>query len=560
METQSTKQKADNALQQRKIAKLEKDEEALKSRNETLETENKELNAHNKAHLEFVKSAVNEGGLATQLSTTQEDNAELRAALAQKEQEAKTLQAENKPESEKTKEIKNLKTQVSALEDVVTKLKGNEKDLTCKLRVSSADHDREKELNTFLMRSSNRTQTLEILEPVKPSESGETRTNTVEVKRKEPSTNNDLSDSRNIRKAKFCFHEFHSKGSCPFKTKCLFSHNVSNEDRENQDLVEKIQRIKEEKSKTAKHNKKVNGEQQQQQLLPLQQAPQLNQPPQQKRNISHNEQPTISHTQNICETAFINGPGTCRSTQCSKIHNLDFVRIRKGLCHHHVLGECKRKETCWFTHEIPQSIKNKGDTVKQAKDFVQKSTERRKPLDSKSRDAIPEIPPIRDNHQSDSTAYYYQQIPNQNYTPENQQVWQGNVNPLPYGYGTTTPPIVEQFNHEAPSQQTTQNERIQQIPNQNYTPENQQAWLGNVNPLPYGYGTTNPPIVEQFNHEAPSKQTTQNERIQYNQYNPNNKFQEQLHFQDPFLFLVKNVIQAQIQKVLTNTQLYQPAM
>ena len=53
------------------------------------------------------------------------------------------------------------------------------------------------------------------------------------------------------------------------------------------------------------------------------------------------------------------------------------VYIQRGICHLHVLGLCNRQAKCWFTHEIPSSIKRNNDIVKAAKEFLKTRKERR---------------------------------------------------------------------------------------------------------------------------------------------------------------------------------------
>ena len=51
-------------------------------------------------------------------------------------------------------------------------------------------------------------------------------------------------------------------------------------------------------------------------------------------------------------------------------HNLDFERIKRGVCHLYVLGKCYRQNKCWFTHEIPTSIKEDNVTIQAATNFL----------------------------------------------------------------------------------------------------------------------------------------------------------------------------------------------
>ena len=79
-----------------------------------------------------------------------------------------------------------------------------------------------------------------------------------------------------------------------------------------------------------------------------------------------------SATDDICETVFINGPNSCNK-ECGKKHNLDFQRIRRGNCHHNILGTCRWNDRCLFTHEVPESIKKSSQATEAAQKFVESS-------------------------------------------------------------------------------------------------------------------------------------------------------------------------------------------
>ena len=75
-------------------------------------------------------------------------------------------------------------------------------------------------------------------------------------------------------------------------------------------------------------------------------------------------------SKNVCETAYFNGLDSCSNENCPDEHDLDYNRIRRGICHFYVLNRCRKKGNCLFCHEIPESVKNNPNTVSSAEAFV----------------------------------------------------------------------------------------------------------------------------------------------------------------------------------------------
>ena len=126
------------------------------------ETHNKELIAENLAHIDFVKTCFDKESIAIQLQDTTKENSELKTMIKDKDQQLAELQTCNiEPQTnnskskilEKNKEISTLKVQINALEDKVGELQGTEREIKKKLGTTEADYEREKELNTLLMRN-----------------------------------------------------------------------------------------------------------------------------------------------------------------------------------------------------------------------------------------------------------------------------------------------------------------------------------------------------------------------------------------------------------------------
>ena len=221
----------------------------------------------------------------------------------------------------KNKEIRSLKTQINALEEEIGDLQDKEKNLERLLNVKTAEYDREKDINSLLMQK---------------------RLCNLQDDKQATLQRND-----NVKKIRdLCCHEMSKAGSCTFK-KCMFSHDISDQDRNN----------------SVKKNKA------EQQLLAIEAR--------KKSNETAKTSPLSSTANNIdvCETVFKNGAGSC-TQDCPKRHELDFSRIKKGICHLYIAGECRRGTNCWFTHEVPNSIKNDNNRLLLAKDFIRSRKEK----------------------------------------------------------------------------------------------------------------------------------------------------------------------------------------
>ena len=46
-------------------------------------------------------------------------------------------------------------------------------------------------------------------------------------------------------------------------------------------------------------------------------------------------------------------------------HDLDYSKIKKGICFFEFTeeGSCKRQSECWFSHEIPASLRDDTETI-----------------------------------------------------------------------------------------------------------------------------------------------------------------------------------------------------
>ena len=217
-----------------------------------------------------------------------------------------TAPIENAKITEKNKEIKLLKSQLNSLEEQIGELQDRENALKRSLDVKTVECKREKEINTLLMQKQSNSE-----------------------KRENISAGDRPQQEARKKVRGLCCHEMLKPKSCPFPN-CMFSHQISDEDRSNQAFV------------TAAQQKKLSI--------------------QSKRQSENLSNP-------ICEVVFKNGPGSC-NPECNDFHALDFDRIKRGICYLHITGTCQRGNRCWFTHQVPLSVRNDPRTIKAADDFT----------------------------------------------------------------------------------------------------------------------------------------------------------------------------------------------
>ena len=205
------------------------------------------------------------------------------------------------------------------------------------LNIAEANFTAERDLNRFIVRKAN-----EEFDKSHNQNQGEERGPTGIDETPTEETNNIPPNVRaqqrpHVKKERdFCFYVFFDKDPCPF-VRCMFSHDIPNDERSNQETTERMQKLLNEKK-----NK-------------------------QKQRYSYSRRPETGLDEDFCEKAFRNGPGSC---SCSKQHNLDYDRVRKGACYLYILDQCRWKEKCHFSHQIPHSIKSEAQVIKTAAEFV----------------------------------------------------------------------------------------------------------------------------------------------------------------------------------------------
>ena len=119
-------------------------------------------------------------------------------------------------------------------------------------------------------------------------------------------------------------------------------------------------------------------------------SPQRNLPREPSPNVAEDETPfnytwIPKNTPEPCSNAFFNKE--CNSS-CPLNHNLNQEKIKKGVCFHEFKkkGSCRRKQECWFSHEIPSNLRVDHEFIQ----FV-KRTKRTK-LSNKTKPGTPAEP------------------------------------------------------------------------------------------------------------------------------------------------------------------------
>ena len=314
--------KREKTQQQLEIKSLTKSKSELEENNMKLAEENKLLKAENVAHTEFVKTNMDDTS-SNKIQKLNDENNRLKEEMNKKNKEIANITKTNEKIADKNKELKHNKIQLNSLEDRIGELEKENEKYRRKLNVKTAEHQREQEVNLLLTQKINARVETPILPP--PTSN----------------LNNDGIDQNKRKSRGLCCHEIIDKNSCPFSPKCMFSHDITEADRDNPEIIAMAEQRK---------------------LTYL------------KRRADKDRKEEDSTTNNnVCEIAFENGPNSCT---CDKFHNLKFERIKRGICHWYVLGKCRRGEDCWFTHEIPQSIKEDASTIQRAKRFATNASQK----------------------------------------------------------------------------------------------------------------------------------------------------------------------------------------
>ena len=343
------KKEANSSKNRLEIA--EKTIQNLENRATELTKKNQQLNSENKAHEEFAKNNLNTEALSSELKERQKENEELREAITAKDISMKSMQDQidnmtNPKTAASTQHINRLKTQVDSMETEVNHLRSEIDRLQNLLDVARADHNREKELNTLLVRKAlaieESTSKIKDVKPIEIQPANEQE----ESKRiAKDRTDHTEFENEDQRERDFCINEFFVPGSCTYR-RCMFKHVITDENRQDQRNIDRLQR----KSREIEARREFKAEK--------------------------GAGPSVPNQKEICLTAFRNGENSCRA-ECPHEHNLDYQRIKKGICYFYISGTCHRDDKCWFSHEIPASIKTKPEVVKAATEFVKRMKDKK---------------------------------------------------------------------------------------------------------------------------------------------------------------------------------------
>ena len=226
-------------------------EEIWKSNSEELEKKVKTLNDENAAHLEFVKTSLQNADFMEEFESLKKMNGELNETLNKKEAQIIELAKEEtgndckKKLTEKKKENEALLARIRAFETTVNDIQQINSVLQHDVQVKTANYERELELNNILMKKINQSSGANL---VRPPNTDQTQTQTEDHIGQDNPTDRELhitpnQSNRTNKKADRgpCFNEFSLPNSCKFKEKCMFSHKISEEQRNDSDLKTKME-------------------------------------------------------------------------------------------------------------------------------------------------------------------------------------------------------------------------------------------------------------------------------------------------------------------------------
>ena len=343
LSTLQTKTKRENTQLQKDCDTLQKQNKTLTDERQELKKMNTDLENENKAHVRFAQTNIDCNPMAEELASKRNENGKLRSDVLEKDEIIATLKGQldeitDPKTAAKNQAVAKLKTQVSGLEDQVNQLQGELRKAEVNLNVAKADYEAEKELNRFLVRRANKAD--DALESTMQQSQTPTEETASRSPKPLPQTGNQILDPHPIEnlgakkrsERDFCFYEFFQVGSCPFP-RCMFNHTIPEEEKINQQARDKMNKLKSERQR--RNQRPINA----------------------------------SRPKEVCETVFKNGPNSC-TTDCPCEHNLDFERIRNGVCHDYVLKQCRRRDKCWFSHQVPESMKIDDNVIKSAEKFT----------------------------------------------------------------------------------------------------------------------------------------------------------------------------------------------
>ena len=238
-------------------SKLVKENSKLKELVNMLEGKNKILTEDNNAHLEFFKTQTNnDDGMVLQFENLKTQNLSLKSLLEEKE--AELTQAQMLTSGNGNKEVisslkktnEGLKCRISGFEDSIRELQQSNAKFNDELQVAKANYTREVELNNILIK---KTSLENKEEPAVEAPANHKRHPGVNAERSQTKDETRKNIRQSAVKAEKqnqrgpCLFEFELKDSCKFRKRCMFSHNIDEECRQDpttkgkmKDLREKI--------------------------------------------------------------------------------------------------------------------------------------------------------------------------------------------------------------------------------------------------------------------------------------------------------------------------------
>ena len=381
----------ESLLSQNKKMKRENEQHLIKAdvkekEIENLVKENKRLSMENAAHHEFIKTALQDENITEANDRLKAENIKLAESLEEKARQLSELSREGSQDetkkklSEAKKTIESLKVRIKAFETSVNELQETNSGLKSELQIKTASYEREVELNNILIKQASKPANAETQQDShRQQEEDQPMSQTTTTGQNDPSEGHDSSNQKDGKG--ICCYEFEKKDSCTFKDRCKFSHAIGEETRKNKDIQQKMKRVRDNKTNNQRTNKLCVTEYFRQGMCNYSRNGKECMFSHNITNDMRNDEVTNQRMTNlwqklnrspipqqICPTVFRDGPNSC-SPECEKKHNLDFQKINRGICHLFVLGTCRRKDKCNFTHEIPKTVLEDEVIQQKAKKF-----------------------------------------------------------------------------------------------------------------------------------------------------------------------------------------------
>ena len=99
--------------------------------------------------------------------------------------------------------------------------------------------------------------------------------------------------------------------------------------------------------------------------------------------------PSLVRRGEICENAFLYGPNQCQIETCTKFHELNFTKVRRGVCfkEFHRAGSCPRGKKCLFCHEIPDCLRQDAWMCESVEKQMKRAEQKKSDRENKNRES-----------------------------------------------------------------------------------------------------------------------------------------------------------------------------